>query len=50
MPGEPGQQRPDAEVQAGLAGFVPHQVGELEGEDAGEDVDADVVVGPVVHG
>ena len=28
---------------------VAHEVGELEGQDAGEDVDADAVLGPVVH-
>src|SRR5664279_5523049 len=39
----------DGEVVAGAAGFEPQQVGELQGEDAGEGVDGDVVVGPVVH-
>jgi len=48
-PGQGGQQFADAEVQAGLARDAAHQVGELEGEHAGEQVHADVVVGPVVH-
>jgi hypothetical protein len=29
---------------------VTHEVGDLEGEHAGEHVDSDVVLGPVVHG
>ena len=39
----------DAQVVAGAVGFEAHEVGELQGEDAGEGVDGDVVVGPVVH-
>src|ERR1019366_2607543 len=31
-------------------GLAAHQVGDLQGEDAGEGVYADVVIGPVVHG
>src|SRR6266511_2094817 len=48
-PGQGGQQVAYAEVQAGLVGHAAHQVGELEGEHAGEQVHPDVVVGPVVH-
>ena len=36
--------------QAGVPGFAAHEVGDLEGEHAGEGVDADVVLGPVEHG
>jgi len=32
-----------------LGGVAAHEVGELQGQDAGEQVDPDVVVGPVVH-
>ena len=38
------------EFDAGVFGLAGHQVGGLQGEDAGERVDADVVIGPVVHG
>jgi len=34
----------------GLGGFAAHEVGDLQGQDAGEDVGADVVLSPVVHG
>ena len=37
------------QVQSGLGGAAAHEVGELEGEHAGEDVDDDVVLGPVEH-
>src|ERR1019366_6793192 len=37
----------DAGQFAGLGGAAAHEVGELEGEHAGEDVDDDVVLGPV---
>ena len=36
-------------MQPGSAGLAPHKLGDLEGEDAGEHVHADVVVGPVLH-
>ena len=36
-------------MQSGLGGAAAHEVGELEGEYAGEDVDDDVVLGPVEH-
>ena len=36
-------------MQSGLGGGAAHEVGDLQGQDAGEDVDADVVLGPVVH-
>lgn len=29
---------------------MAHQVGDLQGQDAGEDMHPDVVAGPVVHG
>ena len=32
-----------------MGGVAAHEVGDLEGQHAGEGVDADVVVGPVVH-
>jgi hypothetical protein len=32
-----------------VGGLAAHEVGELPGQDAGEGVDADVVLGPVVH-
>ena len=47
--GEFAQQFADGQVQPGLAGASPHEVGDLQGQDAGEDVDTDVVLGPVVH-
>src|SRR5258708_16099738 len=43
------EQGADGQVQSGLGGAAAHAVGELEGEHAGEDVDADVVLGPVDH-
>jgi len=36
-------------VQPGAVGFQAHQVRDLQGQDAGECVDADVVLGPVEH-
>ena len=47
--GEGVEQLADRQVQAVLVGVAAHQVGDLQGQYAGEDVDADVVVGPVVH-
>src|ERR1035441_6552587 len=38
------------QVQAGVPGCAAHQVCDLQGEHAGEHVDADVRLGPVVHG
>ena len=49
-PGEFGEEFAHGHVQACPAGFQAHEVGDLQGEDAGEDVDADVVLGPVEHG
>ena len=43
------EQGADGQVQAGAGGGAAHEVGDLQGRDAGEDVDADVVLGPVVH-
>jgi len=37
------------QVQSGPGGAAAHEVGELEGEHAGDDVDDDVVLGPVEH-
>ena len=42
--GELAEQFPDRQVQPGLAGAVAHQVGELQGQHAGEYVHPDVVV------
>ena len=39
----------DGPVVAGAVGLQAQQVGQLQGEHAGEGVDGDVVVGPVVH-
>src|SRR5258708_4693016 len=47
--GQFAEQGADGQVQSGLGGAAAHEVGELEGEHAGEDVDADVVLGPVEH-
>ena len=49
MPGQLGEQDADGQVQPGPGGAAAHEVGELEGEHAGEHVDADVVLGPVEH-
>ena len=43
------EQFADGQVQAGVVGLAAHEVGDGEGEDAVEDVDADLLVGPVVH-
>jgi hypothetical protein len=48
-PGELAEELADGHFQSVLAGAVPHQVSELQGQDAGEDVHPDVVPGPVVH-
>ena len=48
--GELVEQLPDGEVQAGVFYVAAHEVGDLQGEDAGEGVHADIVFGPVVHG
>ena len=47
--GELTQQFADGHPQSGAGGAKAHEVGDLQGQDAGEDVDADVVLGPVVH-
>src|SRR6266702_4780623 len=47
--GQLGEQGAHGQVQPGAGGAAAHEVGELEGEHAGEDVDADVVLGPVEH-
>src|SRR5260221_899260 len=46
---ELGEQDAHGQVQSGAAGFEPHEVGDLQGEYAGEHVHSDVVLGPVVH-
>jgi Domain of unknown function (DUF4158) len=43
------QQLAHGQVQPGVFGLQAHQVRDLQGEDAGEHVDADVVFGPVEH-
>ena len=48
--GELAEQFADGHPQSGAGGAKAHEVGDLEGQDAGEDVDADVVLGPVMHG
>jgi hypothetical protein len=48
--GELAQQFADRHPQSGVSGAKAHEVGALEGQDAGEDVNADVVLGPVMHG
>ena len=47
--GELGEQDADRQAWAGALGFTAHQVGDLQGEYAGEHVHADVVLGPVEH-
>ena len=44
------EQLADGEVQAGVVGLTAYEVGDLQGEDAGKGVHADVVLGEVVHG
>src|SRR5664279_3496351 len=39
----------DGQVVAGAVGLEAQQVGQLQGQHAGEGVDGDVVLGPVVH-
>jgi len=45
-PGELAEELALRQCQAGPGGFAPHQVRDLQGEHAGEDVDADVVLCP----
>src|SRR5258708_15044554 len=45
--GQFAEQGADGQVQSGLGGAAAHDVVELEAEHAGEDVDGDVVLGPV---
>src|SRR5664280_773917 len=47
--GEVGQELADAEVQPGLVGLSAHEVGDGQGQDAVEDVDSDLGLGPVEH-
>src|SRR5712691_952570 len=47
--GQLGEQGAHRQVQSGPGCAAAHEVGELQGEHAGEDVDADVVLGPVEH-
>ncbi len=47
--GQFAQEFADGQVQPGAPGLQAREVCKLEGEDAGEDVDADVVLGPVEH-
>lgn len=35
---------------SGLRGGAGHEVDDLQSQDAGEGMDADVVIGPVMHG
>ena len=44
------EELPDREVQAGLLGLPAHEVRDLQRQDTGEGVHADVVLGPVMHG
>src|SRR5665647_2710533 len=48
-PAQGRQEVADGEVHSGVVGFAAHEVGDGEGEDAVEDVDADLGVGPVEH-
>src|SRR6266702_3494529 len=48
--GQLGQQLADRQVQAGVVGLAAQQVGDGQGQHAVEDMDADLLVGPVVHG
>ena len=47
--GQVSQEFADAEVQAALVGLSAHEVGDGQGQDAVEDVDADLGLGPVEH-
>ena len=47
--GQGVEQLADAHGQSGLVGVAAHEVGDLQGQYAGEQMDADVVVGPVAH-
>lgn len=49
-PGQGGEQLSHGEVEPGLLGLADHEPGDLQGEDAVEDVDPDFLVGEVVHG
>jgi len=48
-PAEGVQERFDGQVVAGAVGLQAQQVGQLQGQHAGERVHGDVVLGPVVH-
>jgi hypothetical protein len=48
--GEVLEQFPDGNAQAGAGGSAAHQVRDGKGEDAVEDVEADLLVGPGLHG
>ena len=45
--GQDGEQFAHGQVQSGPVGFAAHQVCDGQGQDAVEDVDADLGVGPV---
>ena len=47
--GQLAEQFADRHAKPGAGGVKAHEVGDLQGQDAGKDVDADVVLGPVVH-
>jgi hypothetical protein len=48
--GEFGEEFTYGQVQAGVFGVAAHEVGDGQREHAVEEVDADLLVGPVVHG
>ena len=50
MPARLARELPDAEVEAAVVGLAAHQVGDGQGQDAVEDVDPDLGLGPVEHG
>src|SRR5258708_11606054 len=45
--GELAEQFADAHMQPRALGFAAHQVGQLPGQDAGEDLDPDALLGPL---
>jgi hypothetical protein len=47
--GELAEKLADGHPQPGAGSAKAHQVSDLQGQDAGEDVNADVVLGPVMH-
>ena len=49
MPARLARELPDAEVEAAVVGLSAHEVGDGQGQDAVEDVDPDLGLGPVEH-